>query len=286
MRRSRAFCGGCALNLLAFSSKRKKSFHFRVRFSRSPRNLFAERVGNANHRIRNGKSCLLFVNGADMRNLVRHFAIATLVVTAATGMARADIILVDPAASYLFSNFGPAPANAVPIALSSLSFAPTAGQFITITVDGTYDPYGGGHDTYTLSSGVFSSSSTILPVSNLNRIPGALFTNAPPHVTQPVEATGASTDIPQDFLISDNPSDQTSVTVQIPVGANYLFAAVDDSYYPDNTSPNGLGFNITPASVPEPSSFILLGLSLAAIAGCARRCGKLALCSTFASQHR
>jgi PEP-CTERM motif len=197
--------------------------------------------------------------GNEMKRFATLFSVI-LTAFASPGTARADIILTDPTESYLFANFGSPPPNAVPIALSSLSFAPTAGQYITIAAYGTYDPFGGGHNTYTLSSGVFSSTSTLLPPNVLNRVPGALSTNAPQHVTQPVEGTGSSTDIPQDFLISDSPSGQTSITVQIPIGANYLFANVDDSYYPDNTAPTGFGFNITPASVPEPSSFILLGV--------------------------
>jgi hypothetical protein len=97
-------------------------------------------------------------------------------------------------------------------------------------------------------------------------LPGSAF----PFVT-PVTFYGhESTDIPQDFQVADIfGQNQTSVTVQVPAGAKFLFVSAIDSFYGDNPPVSGYGVNIT--SVPEPASLLLASAGFAFLAGASRR---------------
>jgi hypothetical protein len=80
---------------------------------------------------------------------------------------------------------------------------------------------------------VFSSSTTLLGPTLLNRVPGAIDAGQD-HTTIPTCPGNLATDIPQDFSVSP-----TGVDVVIPAGATYLFLATRDCFYHDNTDPDG-----------------------------------------------
>jgi hypothetical protein len=106
--------------------------------------------------------------------------------------------------------------------------------------------------------GVFSANPTLLDDSNLQRIPGAISSGladyTDPYYTSFYFDRNVSTVNPFDFLIP-----YVGVTLVVPAGANYLFLAVYDSYYADNTDPNAtLGIEVITPSIPEPGTFAML----------------------------
>ena len=187
--------------------------------------------------------------------------------------AMAVTISIDPLRTFLFTNNDPcnpwcgsgSVPNSIPIALGGLGIS--GGDTIQLErlgafYDGTYG-YGPGIDPWSLQTstemiGVFSSSDVLLAPNVLNRVPGAIDAGIPV-VTWNTYFGNMSTDIPQDFRIADT-------IVQVPLGANYLFVAAEDIYYSDNSDPDGdYAVRITQlASVPEPSTFVLLLPVLAA----------------------
>ncbi len=68
---------------------------------------------------------------------------------------------------------------------------------------------------------------------------------------------GLSTNIAEDFWI-DN------ISLVIPTGALYLFVAGPDSFYGDNSDPNG-DYAVVINGVPEPSTALLLSLGCAGL---------------------
>ena len=74
--------------------------------------------------------------------------------------------------------------------------------------------------------GVFSSSATLLPTDQLNRVPGAIDAGV-----DIVTAGSRDTDIAQDFAIG-------SLKIRIPAGAKYLFVAAPDNFSSDNADPD------------------------------------------------
>jgi hypothetical protein len=98
--------------------------------------------------------------------------------------------------------------------------------------------------------GVFSSSPTVLPGDQPNRIPGAI--DAGPDVVTPgyLECLFfpicwvVPTDIPEDFRIDafDGEGNPQDLILTVPAGARYLIVAPRDNTYEDNT---GLGFGVT-----------------------------------------
>jgi len=192
--------------------------------------------------------------------------------------AMATTISIDPVRTFLFTNNDPWSGNgsvpgSIPLALGD--FGITGGEFIQLQqlgsyYDGTYG-YGPGIDVSSLATstemiGVFSSSDVILAPNVLNRVPGALDAGIPV-VTWNTLFGNMSTDIPQDFRIANT-------IVQVPLGANYLFVAAEDIYYSDNSDPNGnYGVSITPlASVPEPSTVLLLSSALGILISFRKQC--------------
>jgi hypothetical protein len=192
--------------------------------------------------------------------------VASLVLSASVA-ARADLLPVIPNGAYTLTNQDPAP-NATVIDLSTLSFPVHDGDTLHLARVGTwaYGPQPDWPDTATALIGVFSSTNTILGTGTLNRIPGALAAGVP-FVSQPTFYGTVPTDIPQDFMVDTGGTFSgitpmfTSVDIQVPKGAHYLFVSSYDSFYSTNSDPNGdFAISITQVSTPEPGSLLLLGL--------------------------
>lgn len=152
--------------------------------------------------------------------------------------------------------------------------APTTGRTLFLNPTGILQVAGPGspnHDA--VFCGIFSSSSTLLASSELNRVQGAI---APPAnvfgscLTGPTFYSHLPTDVPNDFFIP-----AAGLSVSVPVAARFLFVAVPDDYAPDNVSPDPAhyGLNASMTTVPEPSSIALsaIGLSLLAVVAVRRR---------------
>jgi Dockerin type I domain len=142
-------------------------------------------------------------------------------------------ILLDPRATYLHTNSDPS-LNAQPVDLASLGIAP--GTTITLTEVGTFDASGGQGDTAKTLVGVFSSTNVLTASSDRYRVPGAIDAGVGHYVTTPTLIGSQPTDIPQDFLISDQAVH--SITLAVPAGAEFLFFSPPDSYFGDNVDPN------------------------------------------------
>ena len=137
--------------------------------------------------------------------------------------------------------------------------------------DGAWNPSNPGSIGYGLKEndavshggllGLFSTSSQLLDIDQLNRVPGAIDYGSNDYITpdtwwkdgraEVAEKlaskgidwyTGAlETDIPEDFKISPH----TGMKVEIPRNARFLFLSLIDPYYRDNyESPNGLTVTI------------------------------------------
>lgn len=152
-------------------------------------------------------------------------------------------IPLDPAATFLRTNSDPSAQGAVAINLAANGYAP--GDVIILRASGAYGDTPTAPEAFADLLGVFSSSSTILPGSNLHRIPGAI--DAGDDFTSPVTVNGGlPTDIPEDFLISsvggnprfddhDPPVNVTEVCLTIPAGATHLFVSPVSTFFGDNT---------------------------------------------------
>jgi hypothetical protein len=114
------------------------------------------------------------------------------------------------------------------------------------------------------AASVFSSNATLFSADQLNRVPGAIASDGPSINTGTTYFGAFSTDIPQDFQIGSGGAPSSTV-VTIPAGANFLFAAVVDSFYGDNRDPNGdLAITIGKGDQPlqVPTSFSAFSASL------------------------
>jgi len=118
---------------------------------------------------------------------------------------------------------------------------------------------------------VFSTSATLDPSNQLNRVPGAIDVGGfRGYVTSPTLFNGFPTDIPQDFAISYGTEPSNGVSIVVPASAQFLFVGVPDSFYGDNSDENqdyGVRLSFTPAvaPVPEPATLTLFGLGLASM---------------------
>lgn len=195
----------------------------------------------------------------------RHLTCAALLALLGSAAAAATFVPLESKATYLhtFSD-SPTPPGALALSLSDLGFAP--GDRLLLQAVGAVDN-GPGGDVYFRSIGVFSSSPVLLGNSLLNRVPGALDSDAPDFVTANTYFGGRVTDIAEDFMY-----DREVRKFTVPVGAQYLFVAIHDQLYHDNSDPNhDFGLLISAAPVPEPSSWALLLAGTAALLGWTRR---------------
>jgi hypothetical protein len=181
--------------------------------------------------------------------------------------ASATIISLDPRATYLRTNepvSSPA-LDATAYSLAALGFS--AGDVIRIQILGDWQggsglsssgtPY---TDTLTASRAVFSTSSTLLDSSVLNRVAGAVSAGVTGSVSGATFIGGLATDIPEDFFISD-----IVKTLTIPLGAQYIFFSPSDNRFGDNLDPDGdyaVSLTLVSNAVPEPQSLVLVLVAL------------------------
>jgi len=141
---------------------------------------------------------------------------------------------LDPTATYLHTNGEDVP-GAEPIDLQQLGVSP--GEEITLVRLGSFSSGGG----YGLLA-VFSETSTLLPQDRRHRVADAVDAGID-HETSATFYGSESTDVPEDFLVADHDRTVRSVSVVVPKGARYLFAAAKDNLYNDNGD-DGFGIGI------------------------------------------
>ena len=142
----------------------------------------------------------------------------------------AATIKINPKATYLHTNNDAGAINSIPIELSSIGLA--AGDTILLEHLGDYSQ-GPNADIVTSMLAVFSSSATLTSATNLHRVSGAIDAGVDA-ITENTYFGSQPTDIPEDFRIMDS-----GTLITIPTGALYLFVTASDSYYQDNTDPDG-----------------------------------------------
>jgi hypothetical protein len=157
-------------------------------------------------------------------------------VTAIAGHAVADEKLkVDPRGSYLRANQD-SPRRPLILSLSDYGIAPD--DHLRLWVAGDWKRGTDYQDDTRRGLAVFSTSDELLATSERHRIPGAIDAGCD-WITSKTHFGGLDTDIPEDFAICGaDASEWNGAALRVPDGAGYLFIAVNDSYYADNTDPD------------------------------------------------
>jgi hypothetical protein len=163
--------------------------------------------------------------------------LASLIAVIAIGMAppacaSIHTVKLNPRATYLQTASDSGSLDATPIALASLPFAVSAGDFLRLERLGDFSFFARGDESGRGLSAVFSSTSELLPNSNLNRVAGAI--DAGTDYSSGPNFLGGPNDIAADFFVPGLGSVVTSVIVQVPVDAAYLFFSASDSQFGDN----------------------------------------------------
>lgn len=145
---------------------------------------------------------------------------------------------MDPRTTFLRTFSDANAQDSTPIRLADLGLIP--GDTISITRFGDFSVGATFADNGTNLMAVFSSSDVLLGGAVLNRVPGAIDAG-PDILTLANLVDGLSTDISQDFRVSayGDPAASRTLSLTIPVGATHLFLGVNDSYFGDNTDPDG-----------------------------------------------
>jgi hypothetical protein len=146
------------------------------------------------------------------------------------------VFAIDPRGTYLRTNQD-TPQPPLIINLTNLSLRP--GQYVRLEVQGACRPGPQFPDDYYTTIGVFSSNNTLLATNQPHRVPGAIVSCGAPIVSNNTHFGNLPTDIPQDFVIAHQGTGRRVSTVRIPEGAAFLFVCFHDSFYQDNTDPNG-----------------------------------------------
>lgn len=195
------------------------------------------------------------------KSLIMLFSAGLTINTASPVFAISFSIIqsIDPSSTYIrtsmydrypSSPFDKIPLDAIAINLRSLGILP--GTTIRLQQLGSFNAFGqlfGQNNELSIGmGGVFSSSNTILSRDLLKRIPGAIYAGTPQVITGLTNLGQLSTDIPEDFRITDT-------QVQVPLGASFLFVGALDSQFSDNFDLNN-DFavkisNTTPNQIPE-----------------------------------
>lgn len=196
------------------------------------------------------------------RCAVAAVAVGVLGLTAPVAQAGTYTLTVDPSLTFLHTNQDTAGST---VAIDLWALGIHEGDSLLLERLGAFAPHGtGAADDHAAGMiGVFSSTNELLDGSFLNRVTGAI--DAGTDVTTSVSYYGAmASNITQDFAIGNG------TTLTAPVGGRYLFVAASDSYWGDNTDPNG-DFQLRITAVPEPATYALLMAGLGVVAGAARR---------------
>ena len=149
-------------------------------------------------------------------------------------------VQVNPKGTYLFTAANDRAVAATSVDLTRLGVSP--GDFLRLMRVGAFQPGAASSDNSTSLGAVFSDGRAFLA-------PGPQ-SETSPVVTPPTFFTPTPTDIPQDFNVPGTP-----VLVQVPAGATSLLLSPVDSFFSDNTDPNGdYGVQIASVLLPSPPS--------------------------------
>ncbi len=181
------------------------------------------------------------------------------------GAARAGVFTsIDPNDTYLrWDTTADSAGATTPIALAALGIQ--VGDKIQVARIGAFVGVGGGSDDQTSLCAVFSSSTTLLAPTVLNRVDDAIPDGGKSCFTAVTFPNSITTDINQDFFISGpGATPSPPVLVKVPAGATHIFVAVPDNLYSDNTDPNGdFGVDIRGlGQLPTLTEWGLVGLVL------------------------
>jgi len=121
--------------------------------------------------------------------------------------------------------------------------------------------------------GIFSSSSTLLNSTNLNRLPGGISSGLPGVTTTTYFSLDGTTVMPVD---NTNPNAFLipllgSVNVVVPSQTQFLFLGILDSFFADNSGNATVSLSIEAASVPEPATCLMVLAGIGAVALLRRR---------------
>jgi hypothetical protein len=190
-----------------------------------------------------------------------------------TGISiHASTFTVSSTAAFLRTSQDLSASDALPINLASLNIK--AGDPILVEQLGAFGFCLPCDDAAHSMIGVFSSTAVLLPSDQLGRVPGAVAAGLAPFLSSETYYAGLSTDIPQDFQISNLDGSLSSLRVVVPKGARFLFVGAPDVFYGDNIDPNGdyaVSITTVGSTVPEPATILLFGTGLAGIGGVIRR---------------
>jgi len=189
-----------------------------------------------------------------------HRILAAFVSLGLAAAANAEVILIDPRATYLRTSQDSLALTPVAISLEARGIRP--GDLVRIEEVGTYAYSGNPNLLATDLIGVFSFSNTVLSGTNARRISGAIDAGVD-RVTPRTFFGNMLTDIPEDF-------DARNAELRVPEGARYLFVSSVDSLFGDNSTPHH-DYGVRISRVPTPGSSVLAATGMGLMAARRRR---------------